>query len=153
MAWGKKREIRAELIRWLCVDRNLSSRIDPMGIQITAARIGGRLNLSWLMFSFLFGSFLVDSSKMRPSTRHLFESFAWTADAQWLYLLMVTRNLYLRHGFYAEGTVHIRGADIASNLDCENGHLENTGGKALNANRASIHRALLLRKGFVQRAR
>ena len=38
--WGKDRTIRAKLIRWLCIDREASQRIDPRGIQIHGAKIG-----------------------------------------------------------------------------------------------------------------
>ncbi len=38
--WGKERTIRANLIRWLCVDREASERIDPRGIQVHGAKIG-----------------------------------------------------------------------------------------------------------------
>jgi hypothetical protein len=44
--WGHEREIRADLIRWLCVDPDASRMVDPAGIRILGARIPGRLNLS-----------------------------------------------------------------------------------------------------------
>jgi hypothetical protein len=44
--WGHEREIRADLIRWLCVDPDASRMVDPAGIRILGARITGRLNLS-----------------------------------------------------------------------------------------------------------
>src|SRR5271157_6147452 len=34
--WGSDREIRADLIRWLCVDRDAASAVDPRGIQVHA---------------------------------------------------------------------------------------------------------------------
>src|SRR5277367_4294348 len=44
--WSHEREIRADLIRWLCVDPDASRMVDPAGIRILGARITGRLNLS-----------------------------------------------------------------------------------------------------------
>src|SRR5689334_16976434 len=44
--WGKERTIRAELIRWLCVDRKAVDIIDPGGLLIYAAKITGSLDLS-----------------------------------------------------------------------------------------------------------
>ena len=32
--WGHEREIRADLIRWLCVDPDASRMVDPAGIRI-----------------------------------------------------------------------------------------------------------------------
>src|SRR5208282_4972038 len=44
--WGKEREVRADLIRWLCVDPRARALIDPQGIRLLGARITGKLNLS-----------------------------------------------------------------------------------------------------------
>jgi hypothetical protein len=44
--WGAEREVRAELIRWLCVDPHAKALIDPQGIRLLGARITGKLNLS-----------------------------------------------------------------------------------------------------------
>jgi hypothetical protein len=44
--WGHEREIRADLIRWLCVDPDASRMVDPAGIRVLGARVTGRLNLS-----------------------------------------------------------------------------------------------------------
>ncbi len=43
--WGKEREVRADLIRWLCVDPRAKALIDPQGIRLLGARITGKLNL------------------------------------------------------------------------------------------------------------
>jgi hypothetical protein len=43
--WGKEREVRAELIRWLCVDPRANAQVDPQGIRLLGARIIGKLNL------------------------------------------------------------------------------------------------------------
>src|SRR5580693_7013995 len=43
--WGAERTIRAELIRWMCVDPHARQLIDPKGIDIFAARISGCLDL------------------------------------------------------------------------------------------------------------
>jgi hypothetical protein len=44
--WGPEREIHAKVIRWLCRDRDAASAVDPVGIQVHAARITGGLDLS-----------------------------------------------------------------------------------------------------------
>src|SRR5215469_5695773 len=46
--WTSDRDIRAEVLRWLFVDPDAVSRIDPEGITIHAARITGTLDLSFL---------------------------------------------------------------------------------------------------------
>lgn len=45
-SWPTQRNIRAELIRWLLVDRTAISRVDPKGISALGARIIGNLDLS-----------------------------------------------------------------------------------------------------------
>ncbi len=50
--WGAEREVRAELIRWLCVDPRAKARIDPQGIRLLGARITGKLNLANLTLPF-----------------------------------------------------------------------------------------------------
>ncbi len=44
--WGMEREVRAELIRWLCVDPRAKALIDPQGILLLGARIIGKLYLA-----------------------------------------------------------------------------------------------------------
>ena len=44
--WRPQRQIRAALIRWLCVDHEALGLIDPKGIRVMGARIIGGLDLS-----------------------------------------------------------------------------------------------------------
>jgi hypothetical protein len=44
--WDKEREVRADLIRWLCVDPRAKALIDPQGIRLLGARITGKLYLA-----------------------------------------------------------------------------------------------------------
>ena len=44
--WGADREIRAELIRWLCVCRAARELVDPKGIRAFGAEVVGKLDLS-----------------------------------------------------------------------------------------------------------
>ena len=50
--WGKEREVRADLIRWLCVDPRAKALIDPQGIRLLGARITGKLYLADVTVSF-----------------------------------------------------------------------------------------------------
>jgi hypothetical protein len=50
--WSAEREVRAELIRWLCMDPRARALIDPQGIRLLGARITGKLNLSDLKVPF-----------------------------------------------------------------------------------------------------
>jgi hypothetical protein len=48
---GKEREVRAEVIRWLCVDPEAIRRIDPQGLRLLGAKIVGT-NLSTVRVPF-----------------------------------------------------------------------------------------------------
>ena len=45
-SWDSDREVRAELIRWLCTDQQAAKALLPSGIQAFAAKITGKLDLS-----------------------------------------------------------------------------------------------------------
>ena len=51
--WPTARNVRADLIRWLFVDRVAREQIDPKGVWIGGARITGRLDLSFTNVPFL----------------------------------------------------------------------------------------------------
>ena len=50
--WGMEREVRADLIRWLCVDPRAKALVDPQGIRLLGARITGKLYLADVMVPF-----------------------------------------------------------------------------------------------------
>ena len=50
--WDADRNIRAELIRWLCTNHTATAAIDPHGICICGARITGKLDLSYVTIAF-----------------------------------------------------------------------------------------------------
>src|SRR6516225_7523910 len=51
-AWGQQREVRAELIRWLCTDLDAAARVDPRGLQLLGAAVVGELDLSFVKVPF-----------------------------------------------------------------------------------------------------
>ncbi len=51
-SWGPERWIRAELVRWLCVDRDAKDCVDPRGLRAHAAGIRGKLDLSFVVVPF-----------------------------------------------------------------------------------------------------
>ena len=50
--WGEERQIRADLIRWLCVDRAAKELVDPKGIRAYGSKITGALDLSFVTVPF-----------------------------------------------------------------------------------------------------
>jgi hypothetical protein len=149
--WGPEREIRAHLIRWLCVDRDASSAVDPMGIQIYAARITGTLDLSFISVPFplaLCRCRLADGANLISAdlpALNLAGSrvLSVTADGA-----KVKGSVFLRDSFSAEGGVRLLDAQVGGSLDCSGGTFKNPGGDALYADRADVKGGVFLREGF-----
>jgi hypothetical protein len=135
-ALRQKYDVRANLIRWLCVYPAATKLVDPRGPRIHAARVVGRLDLSFITVPFpllfensrfiedvsLVGSQLVSLSFAGSHTRKIL------ADG-----VTVRDGLFLNGGFSADGEVSLTSANIIGNLDAENGHFKNVGKVALSA--------------------
>jgi sRNA-binding regulator protein Hfq len=149
--WGSGREIRAELIRWLCVDRAATSAVDPRGIQVHAARIGGGIDLSFLHVPFplgLFRCYLAADANLRWSRLPVlsFERSrvrSINADGA-----TVSGGVFLGNGFSAEGEVLLLGARIGGSLTCSRGAFKNPGKDALSADGANVRGNVFLNNGF-----
>ncbi len=138
--WGTERTIRAKLIRWLCIDREASQRIDPRGVNVHASGIGGSdekdLNLSSVRvlfpLRFLFCNFELPLNLTGAKLISL--NLGGTriprlpADG-----VSVEGSVMLRYGFHVEGEVRLLGAHIDGDLDCRGANFVNKGGIALNA--------------------
>ncbi len=145
--WDPQRKIRAELIRWLCVDRAAKALVDWRGIRVHAARIAGELDLSFatVPFPLLFGnSLFTDDMSLTHAQLEFLQLAGTRTKAITGDRLKVRGGLHLRDGFSANGEVRLLGADIGGNLDCGHG----TFGDALNADRIKVTGGVYLRDGF-----
>jgi hypothetical protein len=149
--WGHEREIRADLIRWLCVDRDAASAVDPKGIQVHAARITGALDLSFVSVAFpllMWRCRLTEDADLTSTDLPALNLAgsrvrSVTADGA-----NVKGGIFLRDGFSAEGEVRLAGAQIGGGLDCSGGTLKNGAGEALSADGATVKGSVFLRYGF-----
>jgi hypothetical protein len=156
--WGADREIRAELIRWLCVDAEARTRVDPRGILVLGAKIAGELDLSFACVPFplrLMRCRLTHDAKLNSA-----EIPSLALAGTWVRSVRADRanvsgNVFLREGFSAEGEVRLLGAQIGGNLECTGGTFKNPpqkgiegSGKALAADRANVRGDVFLREGF-----
>jgi hypothetical protein len=164
-SWGSEREIRAELIRWLCVDEGAQKKVDKRGVWVGAARIAGKLDLSYATVPFplrLERCRFTDDAKLTyvkipevclngSSTRCLLAEGA-----------EVKGNFLLQKGFFAEGEVRLIAALIGGTLNCEGSTFDNSAGCsdqreedhrgiAISADRIKVEGNISLRKGFVAR--
>jgi len=149
--WGPEREIKADLIRWLCVDRDAASAVDPRGTQIHAARITGALDLAFVSVPFplrlrrccLTDNAILISTDLPALDLAGSRVLSVTADGA-----NVRGDVSLNNGFSAGGEVRLLGAQIGGNLECGGGAFKNPGGDALSADRADVEGGVFLRDGF-----
>jgi len=64
--------------------------------------------------------------------------------------IKVEGSVFLRRGFKAEGEVHLVGATIGGNIECDGGQFVNKvgGGSAISADRINVEGSVFLREGF-----
>lgn len=150
--WGEPRAIRAELIRWLCVDPEAREFVDQRGIQAHGARIEGELDLSYLTVPFplvLTCCALGHETTLRfldIPTLSLSGCAARSINAE---CASVKGSVTFSNGFFADGEVQLLGAQIGSNLDCGAGTFRNASGKAIRADRIYVQGSVFLRNAFV----
>lgn len=149
--WPEARNVRAKLIRWLCVDREARELVDQRGVWIVGARIIGEIDLSLInvLFSLFLGSCRLEQSLnlLGAKIPLLVLQGSWTGgiDADGLKL---EGDLFLRNGFHAEGEVRLVAATIGGTLDASGGTFENSNGNALNADGIKVASGVFLRNGF-----
>jgi hypothetical protein len=145
--WLETRNVRADLIRWLCVDREGREQVDPRGIWLGGARIIGPVDLGFSTIPFplallrcRLGLLILQGAKM--TTLNLGGS--WTegifADG-----FSVEGSLFLRNSFHAEGDVRLPGATIGGNLEATGGTFNNPKGCALNADDIKVRGSVLMK--------
>lgn len=156
--WRPERQIRAELIRWLCIDWRGKDHVDPKGIQVHAARVTGELNLSYGLIPFPLT--LWRSALTHDASLVSVEILELIFDGSWVQALnferaRVTGSVFLRNGFRAQGIVRLLNTQIGGNLECDRGAFINPpkknfpgSGIALYADGISIEGSVFLRNGF-----
>lgn len=150
--WGAERQLRSELIRWLCVDFAATMLVDPRGVSILAARVVGALDLSFASIAFplrLVSCLLNDAADLtqfRIPALDLRGSRTRQIKANGA---DITGAALLSRSFSAEGEVGLLCARIGGNLDCSGGSFKNPGGNALVLESARVGAGVFLCDGFV----
>jgi hypothetical protein len=159
--WGSERVIRAELIRWLCTDEKASNSVDRRGMSIYAAKIVGKLDLSYATVLFplrlvrcrLTDDALLTALKIPELVLNGSHTRCLMAeDAE------VKGNLLLQHGFAADGEVRLIAAQIGT-LNCEGSSFSNSSGcsdpsedkhirEAIRADRMRVGGGVFFNRGF-----
>jgi sRNA-binding regulator protein Hfq len=156
--WGPERQIRADLIRWLCVDRRAKKLVDPKGIQVFGAKIPDPLDLDNVTIPFrlallkcrLMQALSLQDAQMPILVLQGTRVRSVTADR-----MIVKGSVFLRNGFHAEGEVRLLNARIGGVLDCGGARFENPpqkgredSGHALTADGAVVKGGVCLNKNF-----
>ncbi len=150
--WNSERDLRAELIRWLCVNSEAAKTVDPRGIHVYAGRIAGKLDLSDVTVNFplrLERCLLTADTNLqyvKIPTVSFTGSKARSINADGA---NVAGEVSLGDGFLAEGEVRLINAQIGTELHCIGGTFKNPGGKALSADGLKLGGGLFLREGFL----
>ena len=122
--WDPQREIRAELIRWLCVDPNAIKLIQPDGVSVIGASVVGSLNLDYVHPPFgvrLVRSSIPDLMSLQSAELGILSlSGSYTGEIHGgsSHLL---HGVYMNSGFHASGEVFLGGSQIDGNLICSGG--------------------------------
>ena len=130
--WGESRTIRADTIYQLVTQSNPAWSVRAKGVQITGARIRGRLDFTSaeiecplvLIGCYLDEDIALTDASARSITLTETHVFRILADR-----LNVGGSMFLDQGFNAKGEVALVGAKIDGQLKCRGGNFE----KGLNA--------------------
>ena len=138
--WGPERQISAEVIRWLCVDKRARDHVDPEGIVVHGAKINGQLHLSYVTVPFplrLWFCALTDGATLRSMQipkLDLSDSFVGSLQADGA---VVNGDFFLRR-LHAEGEVNLQGARVGGDFDCSSGRFVNPPRKELPGSGAAL---------------
>jgi len=156
--WSGLRQIRMEIIRWLCIDRSARKFIDPKGIYVYGAKLVGTLDLSQVNVPFALA--LIRCRITHETILKATQIPMLFFDGTWAYGIKadgveVKGGITLRNGFRTEQEVRLHRARIGLDLDCSGGTFINPirrgmqgSGRALSADGATFGGGVLLSSGF-----
>lgn len=149
--WGLERDVRAELLRWLCINRDAAAWIDARGLRIHAARITGQLDLRFAIVRtplFLIRCRITDAINLPYAQIELLQLSGTLVPGLSADGIRVRGALNLIGGFRSDGEVRLLGAGIGGSLDCSGGEFVKPDGYALYADGVNVAGSVFLRNGF-----
>jgi hypothetical protein len=152
-SWGRDREIRAALIRWLCINPEAAKKIDPRGIDVYGAKITDGLNLSYVTLPFplrLSTCRIMDNCDLRHIKVPVLDLDGSATKAIKADGADVRGNVFLSNGFSAQGEVRLSNAQIGGDLDCDYGHFNGLGEDALDVDSTKIGGTFFLRNASTE---
>jgi hypothetical protein len=150
-SWTDRRNIRAGLIQWLCLDGEASKLVDHEGVRIDSAGIIDELHLCYSAVPFplrfrrcriLEDVYLSSCEIPELSMEHTRSRSVFADNAT------IKGNAFFGDRFHADGTLILRGAHIGGDISCMGGHFINPGGAAVNLECATVELRAFLSGGF-----
>jgi len=149
--WGDDRRIRANLLYWLCVDREASELVHAKGVVIHGAQVEGQLDFDaatlphrlGLLYCAIPEGIILRAAQTLTIALSGSHTGSISADS-----LTTQGDMFLRNGFQAKGAVRLVGANIGGDLDCDGATFGNAKGEALYADGLTTQGDLFLRNGF-----
>jgi hypothetical protein len=150
--WGPERRIRADLLTWLCQNRQASSFVHPKGLQILGATIVDALDLSFTTIGFplalarcrMLGELNLQGARTRTISLQGSRVHSILADGA-----IIDGALLIRDEFHSETRVLLTGAKIDGPLDCTGSTFDTIDlGPALVADAIVVSGPVFLRRGF-----
>lgn len=156
--WAADRDVRAELLRWLCLDKAAEAYVDPRGIRVHGASIVGPFDLSGAILRFplvLNYCRLTDNLKLISAELAFLDLSSSSANGIRADRVEIKGNLFLGDKFTSHGEINLSGARIEGSFVCEGGIFLNPpqqsvkeSGTTLNAERIRVAGNVNLRNGF-----
>jgi hypothetical protein len=144
--WHRDREIRADLVRWICITEEASKKVDPHGVQAYGAKVIGTLDLSFAKVPFpirLVRCRVAAELNLGHSKIRGLDLGGTSAMSVSLEGAEVAGDVMLRE-FTCRGEVRLLGTRIDGILDCSGCILRNPNDKVLSADEAEIRGGVFL---------
>jgi hypothetical protein len=145
--WGVEQRVRAELIRWLCADKEAISHVHSRGISISSGKIEGSLDLSFTAVAFPLSfaqCVITDRIDLEAATIKTLRLYETLVGHIWAVGLNVQGDVAFARDFKATNGVMLDRAHIAGDLICSDGQFHNSGGAALSLFGAKIDGSVYL---------
>ena len=153
--WPSERRISGELIRWVCVTREIRDLIDPTGVQIYGALIEEEIDLSFAKLPFpvrfdhcrLLRRLVLRGTEIQELAMNGTWVSSISGDGA-----VVKDDIFFWAGFYAQHGVRFVGAKIGGDIDCTGGRFSRHSKEepyALAFDRCVVGGNVHLRGGFI----
>ncbi len=149
--WGPGRQVRAELLAWLCTNELARKHVHLHGIQVQGATFVGALDLSYVSIPFRLRlrhcRVREDINLHNADVPELDLLGSWV-QAIYADGVIVKHEVVLAGGFSAHREVVLVGAQIGGDLICVGGTFTDPSGRAFMADGINVKGKVLLGHGF-----